>query len=193
MTQALIEEYLSALNSNNKDYIHKVRKELEECSEIFRGLGITYPTAPDFETLKEVLSHKPGKRGKVRSKDTQQDMISHARKYYDYIKKAGKADMTTAPETTEQQTAAPTAPMTEQPQQTAPRRGRKLKPEAEKRSVKMSIYLTPEIYEGMKACAAISRQDLSDLFNQIAADCVERNAEAIKEYRRFLDRIGGIK
>ncbi len=83
--------------------------------------------------------------------------------------------------------------ITQETEEQQPKRGRKAKPDAEKRSVKISIYLTPEIYNGLKICAAISQQDLSDFFNQLASDCIERNSEAISAYQAFLDKFGGIK
>ncbi len=167
----MIDEYLATVNSTDKAYISKVRNYLIECSEIFAELGITEPTAPDFERLRDLLSQRPGKRGKKRSKGVIQDMVNHAKKYHQM--KAGKQQIMI--------------------EQQATKRGRKVKPDGEKRSVKYCIYLTQEVFEGLKVCAAINHQDMPDIIFNTLKQLVDDNAEAVSAYQDFLAKFGVAK
>ena len=73
------------------------------------------------------------------------------------------------------------------------RRGRKVKPDAERRSVKISIYLTHDVYDGMRDLAAASKQDVSDIFFTLASEFVERNADKLNTVRSFFASLGVIK
>ena len=74
-----------------------------------------------------------------------------------------------------------------------PRRGRKPKDEQERRSVKLSIYLTPKLYEGLKILASIKREDISDMVFSQLENFVERNSENVKKARNFFASLGVIK
>ena len=74
-----------------------------------------------------------------------------------------------------------------------PKLGRKSKSETERRSEKFSIYLTPRIYQGMKTLAALSMQDMSDIFFTLASDFVDRNADKLDKAQDFLENLGAIK
>ena len=69
--------------------------------------------------------------------------------------------------------------------ETPQKRGRKEKPEAEKRTAKFSVYLTPSLFESLKDFAVISQQDISDIFFKFAADLVNRNADILQEYQEY--------
>ena len=66
-----------------------------------------------------------------------------------------------------------------------PRRGRKLKPDAEKRSVKFSIYLTPKVHEALRDLAASVASDISDLILIALEKFIENNDERLQAYRNF--------
>ena len=74
-----------------------------------------------------------------------------------------------------------------------PKRGRKPKAAAEKRTVKLSIYLTPSIYEGMKTLASATQQDVSDIFFTLAEEYVTRNSDKVQDIRSFFARLGAIR
>ena len=80
----------------------------------------------------------------------------------------------------------------EQPQPQA-RRGRKPKQEDERRSVKLSIYLTPKLYEGLKFLASAKGEDISDVVFTQLEDFVERNSENVENIRNFFASLGAIK
>ena len=85
-------------------------------------------------------------------------------------------------------------PITEDEQpQTQPRRGRRPKNEQERRSVKLSIYLTPKLYEGLKFLASAKGEDISDVVFTQLEDFVVRNSENVKNIRNFFASLGAIK
>ena len=84
-------------------------------------------------------------------------------------------------------------PEVSEAQETQVRRGRKEKPEAERRSVKMSIYLTQRIYDGLKTLAAATQQDISDVIFSLAEDFVTRNEDKIEATKNFFETLGTIK
>ena len=73
------------------------------------------------------------------------------------------------------------------------KRGRKEKPEAERRSVKMSIYLTQGIYDGLKTLAAATQRDISEILFGLAEDFVNRNEDKIKATKNFFETLGTIE
>ena len=86
------------------------------------------------------------------------------------------------------------APITEDEQpKTQPRRGRRPKNEQERRSVKLSIYLTPKLYEGLKFLASAKGEDISDVVFTQLEDFVLRNSENVKNIRNFFASLGAIK
>ena len=76
---------------------------------------------------------------------------------------------------------------------TPKRRGRKSKPEADRRSVKISIYLTPSLYEGVRLLAASRKEDISDVIFSVLDDFVDRNSDKISTVRDFFASLGVIK
>ena len=86
------------------------------------------------------------------------------------------------------------APITEDEQpKTQPRRGRRPKNEQERRSVKLSIYLTPKLYEGLKFLASAKGEDISDVVFTQLEDFVLRNSENVNNIRNFFASLGAIK
>ena len=73
------------------------------------------------------------------------------------------------------------------------RRGRKSKPEADRRSVKISIYLTPSLYEGAEELAHMMKQDLSSVIFSLLEGFVGRNTDKLRAHQDFLDSLGVIK
>ncbi len=78
-------------------------------------------------------------------------------------------------------------------QEGQPRRGRKPKAEQERRSVKLSIYLTPKLYEGLKFLASAKGEDISDVVFTQLEDFVARNSENVENIRNFFASLGAIK
>lgn len=76
---------------------------------------------------------------------------------------------------------------------TQPRRGRKPKDEQERRSVKLSIYLTPKLYDGVEELASMLKQDVSEVVFTLLEDFVARNSEKMIAHQNFLASIGAIK
>lgn len=76
---------------------------------------------------------------------------------------------------------------------TQPRRGRQPKDEQERRSVKMSIYLTPKLYDGVEELASMLKQDVSEVVFTLLEDFVARNSEKMIAHQNFLASIGAIK
>ena len=85
------------------------------------------------------------------------------------------------------------APEAQETVETQVKRGRKEKPESERRSVKMSIYLTQSIYDGLKTLAAATQRDVSDVIFDLAEDFVTRNEDKIAATKVFFDSLGAIK
>lgn len=78
-------------------------------------------------------------------------------------------------------------------QEGQPRRGRKPKDAQERRSVKLSIYLTPKLYEGLKFLASAKGEDISDVVFTQLEDFVSRNSENVENIRNFFASLGTIK
>lgn len=69
-----------------------------------------------------------------------------------------------------------------------PRIGRKPKLAADRRSEKMSIYLTPQLMADLKDLSNYSRQDISDVVFGLIENFTQRNSEILQEFREFLSR-----
>ena len=79
------------------------------------------------------------------------------------------------------------APITEDEQpKTQPRRGRRPKNEQERRSVKLSIYLTPKLYEDLRDIASYHRQDISDVVFEALEKLVVSEGDDIRAFHLFL-------
>ena len=78
-------------------------------------------------------------------------------------------------------------------EETPRKAGRKPKPPAEKRSVKLSIYITPGLANDVRDLAACSRQDISDITFALLEDFVERNRETLNNARNFFANVGTVK
>ncbi len=74
-----------------------------------------------------------------------------------------------------------------------PKRGRKPKAAAEKRTVKLSIYLTPSLYSALDDLAHYDQREISDVIYGLVEDFTERNAEQLLDYRSFLARRKAIR
>lgn len=105
------------------------------------------------------------------------------------------------PETTHTEGSLEVEPVTETmpegalefAEDTPKRRGRKSKPEADRRSVKISIYLTPSLYEGVRLLASARQEDISDVIFSVLDDFVDRNSDKISTVRDFFASLGVIK
>ena len=69
-----------------------------------------------------------------------------------------------------------------------PKRGRKPKNADERKTVKLSIYLTPSLFADLRDLAHYSQQDISDVLFGLVEDFATRNSEALLDYRSFLAR-----
>ena len=69
-----------------------------------------------------------------------------------------------------------------------PRFGRKPKNAADRRSEKMSIYLTPQLMADLRDLANYSQLDISDVVFNLIEDFTLRNCEILQDYREFLSR-----
>ena len=78
-------------------------------------------------------------------------------------------------------------------EETRRKAGRKPKPPSEKRSVKLSIYITPRLADDVKTLAACSRQDISDITFTLLEDFVERNRDILENAKSFFSNLGTIK
>ena len=67
-----------------------------------------------------------------------------------------------------------------------PRRGRKPKQGNELRSVKLSIYLTSNMFEATRDLAALLRRDVSSVVSEALKEKLDQNAEKIAAFREFL-------
>lgn len=180
----VLEEYLSEHPSKDKAYHAKLGKRIMESVEIFDGMGISEPIEQDYERLRAVLAGKPGqKKGTTLSPNVVKDWLNNTRGYY--AKKAGRKPMTEQVEVIES--------VSDSEQQQPLKRGRKPKPENERRNVKISIYLTQGVYEAVKALAAGTERDMSDVIFEALEDLAERNSEQVKAYHDFLARFRGIE
>ena len=72
-------------------------------------------------------------------------------------------------------------------------RGRKPKPQTELRNVKMSIYLTQTVFEGIRDIAAMQRRDVSNVVFDALADLVAQNSAKLNAFQRFLAELDSIK
>ena len=195
--QSVVERFIADLKSRKPEtteaHVGKFRQRVPECIKFFEKRGITSPVEADYELLKtEFLSTHSNGRGGTLSPLSVRDWALQTKKVYDWLK--GEQQMTfTAPvidaEVKEQEITQNITPEDD----TKPRRGRKPKPDDERRSEKFSIYLTPALYEAMKDLAYFSRQDISDIFFSLAADYVERNRDKLDMFRNFLEQAGTIK
>lgn len=179
----VLKEYLSEHPSKDKAYPAKLGKRITESVEIFDGMGISEPTEQDYERLRAVLAGKPGqKKGTKLSPNVVKDWLNNTRGYY--AKKAGRKPMSEQVEAIESVSDNVQQPL---------KRGRKPKPENERRNVKISIYLTQRVYEAVKALAAGTERDMSDVIFDALEDLAERNSEQVKAYHDFLARFKGIE
>lgn len=198
---ALLEEYLSLQSSNDKGYVSKLRKHIAESIKIFDGMGITEPVTADYEQLRVIIAAKPGrKKGTLMSEGATTNWVNATKNFYAWKVsrdqtinepvevQTSEAEVSDAEDVMDHDSVEQSIDNEQQV-----KRGRKPKPDDERRNVKISIYLTGKVYESMKALAALSMQDMSDIFFTLASDFVERNAEKLNAAQDFLANLGAIK
>lgn len=197
-----------------KELTQEARSKLQKSVEYFDSLGISIPDAPDLVRYREYLSAQKGrKKGTLLAPKTIEDYMSVTEDYYNWLRaerrevkmfedNTGAVDSVSEPATraseAESQTAESEAlssvdTSAVESEDLKPKRGRKPKPESEKRSVKLSIYLTPEVYEGMRTLAYATQQDISDVFFTLCEEYVSRNREQVNDIRSFFSRLKAIK
>lgn len=183
----------------------------------FDALGITWPNDTDYQGLKaEMLATLPGVRREtlIGLKQAGKRVVE-TQKFYEWLKQQeGKKQMSlfeeTEPEviepvssesvavqevTTEENTVSlsmdAVEPVNDTPVQH--KRGRKPKAATEKRTVKLSIYLTPSLYSALDDLAHYDQREISDVIYGLIEDFTERNAEQLLDYRSFLARRKAIR
>lgn len=180
----MVDEYIASLQKDNSDAESRkliaLRGRLKEGLEYFSSKGISVPTEEDYDAWREVLkATKSGRaKGTPISDKTTKDFVYA---FKNFISWRDSRQMTIE------------VPEVSEAQETQVRRGRKEKPEAERRSVKMSIYLTQRIYDGLKTLAAATQQDISDVIFSLAEDFVTRNEDKIEATKNFFETLGTIK
>lgn len=177
----MVDEYIASLQKDNSDAESRkltvMRGRIKEGLDYFSSKGISVPTEEDYEAWRKFL--KATKHG--RSKDSEitdktiKDFVYAFKKFI--LWRENRQHMIDVPEAQEAQV----------------KRGRKEKPEAERRSVKMSIYLTQGIYDGLKTLAAASQRDISEILYSLAEDFVNRNEDKIEATKNFFETLGTIK
>lgn len=109
---------------------------------------------------------------------------------------ASVQEITTEEEDSGSPSVATVEPVDESPADDTPaqpKRGRKPKAAAEKRTVKLSIYLTPSLYSALDDLAHYDQREISDVIYGLVEDFTERNAEQLLDYRSFLARRKAIR
>ena len=189
--EAYLSEYAKRKGADTKR-ISSLRTRLQEGIAYFDGKGITSPTNADYAEWRSVLqATKPGnKKGNFMRPKTSSDWVNDVKGFYN--ERAGRVQMTIAPEIISG--TSPESVAQVEPERAAemtdvkPARaslGRKPKAENDRRSVKVSIYLTPALYNGVKNIAALSQQDISTVIFSALSNLVDRNADTLKAYETF--------
>ena len=85
-------EFLAGVKSKDEKYRNKLSRRIDKCVAIFDSLGITEPQAADYARLEAEL--RPMTQKVIR------DHVNTAKGYYHhlYLKKAGREQMTIAPD-----------------------------------------------------------------------------------------------
>ena len=197
---ASVEEYLSTRSVSAPEK-NRIRGDLAEFLDLLEGNGRTWPSEEDYRAFREMRLHKD------KTPRTVIDRIQRIRKYYEWrqtqamserqgtMMLEGQAEAE-AVNTPKEKAAGFVSPADEHEgiaEASKPKRGRKPKAEEDRRSEKISIYLTPRVYADMRALAHSVGQDISDIFFSLAEDFVERNSERLNAYRDFLAQAKPLK
>ena len=195
---ASVEEYLSTRSVSAPEK-NRIRGDLAEFLDLLEGNGRTWPSEEDYRAFREMRLHKD------KTPRTVIDRIQRIRKYYEWRQTQSMSERqatmileeqaeAVAVNTPKEETAGFVAATDEGiAEDSKPRRGRKPKAEEDRRSEKISIYLTPRVYADMRALAHSVGQDISDIFFSLAEDFVERNSERLNAYRDFLAQAKPLK
>lgn len=176
----------------------ELNRYLDAGLEFFEARGIELPSEGDFSLWEEQLltTLKP---------NTVRHYIREFRKFTDWCRQKRDRSMSLDFEATTTEATStggvnpqlreklPEAETVEFAEDTPKRRGRKSKPEADRRSVKISIYLTPSLYEGVRLLASARQEDISDVIFSVLDDFVDRNSDKISTVRDFFASLGVIK
>ena len=189
---ASVEEYLSMrqLSAPEKN---RIRGDVGDFLSILEGSGRSLPSEEDYSTFREMRLQKDS------NPRTVQDRIHRIKKYYEWRQTQEMKDIeeisgNQSQEREDINTPKEKAEGAEDIAETSkPKRGRKPKAEADRRSEKLSIYLTPQVYADMKTLAHSVEQDISDIFFSLAEDFVARNSERLSAYRDFLAQANPLK
>lgn len=170
---------------------------LKDSISILNSWGIKWPDDSDFSRLRAELSTTLTGRtkGKLVSKKTVATRIRATKKFYEWLKlQEENTQQIRLFETTEAGAIEPLSSVsvvvqepdsTDQQEVTTgeetadkPKRGRKPKAENTDR-VQVSVYLSRNVYEGLKALAQAKSLNLSDMVARTANSFFERNTQSI--------------
>lgn len=180
---AYLSEYAQRKSTDDKR-IKGLRMRLQKGTEYFDGKGVTSPTETEFEEWRVLLqATQPGnKKQTLMSLKTSRDWVNDVKGFYTW--KAGKEQMIIPETEIHVEPSQAVDAVDVEPEKV--KLGRQPKPESERRSVKISIYMTQSLYDNIRDLAALSRQDVSTVIFYALSELVDRNADTLNAYQGFL-------
>lgn len=186
--------------------VSRITGHIKGCVKFFEGKGITIPSASEYDELRDYLSQKSGRKGSNLSESNIADRLSETRKYYDWLSSRqspnrqmqidgmvdseepkGGLSMSEEIIDVEENATLEHSNITDN-EPVRRKRGRKAKPENLDR-VQVSIYLSKEIYEGIKDYAAFRNENISDVSASLISEFVLQHLESINKARNFLKEL----
>lgn len=201
-------ESIAQITLRPSERLSTVKAHMLEGVMLLEEWGVTSPNKRDYQRLEEHF--RANGRGRSAS-----NIRRATQRYYDYLKKGetqmmlGIEEKEIADQQEDTSVEVPTeekesvffsvdTPNTEYSTadteaEQKPKRGRKPKNAAERKTVKLSIYLTESLFADLRDLAHYTQQDISDVLFGLVEDFSLRNREALLDYRSFLARRKAIK